>query len=1324
MRYILLFLLAPLFASSQSYQLTANQDTLRFVTFKGGQRAYVWFLKDWPSVPQDQAMVVDFLHGDGEEGTGTADTSRLKGNGPMKQLLNGYRPKGLPGKVTIVAVVSPQRSAAVNFWDETDQTALITLNNIMRTSIFKRVISGYSGGAAGSYFFSFAHPENWAVLHGTAGAYGSQGSYVENKYSIKSIPGVKVSHSTVDGSQAISNSFEVLDSTLTINELNPYLVETDFYYGANHGAIDDTVYNKIDEYFRWYMLHDRRYDTMVSLHVDSLDRGFDDHFYRKTRRLVDSMATGPLKTSFLARVASAKDRAYGVGSAEYSVEFSQNPKTADRWKNITTNAAGQSASGLIDLNTGTVSGITLTEVSAGSSQRRTYTRNYNQYHGLPNTFYADQFEVFSNNITKFRYSGLPNGIYYSIVDGTSETTPGSYETGLRVTVNGVLKSMRLQWRNTNKYIMHGPITVTGGTLDVDIQGYVASGVGHVSSMKLIKAGSYGGANMPPLADAGPNQTKTLPTTTATMAGTATDIDGTVTSTLWRKLSGPAGGTITTPSSLTTGITALQEGVYEFQLKAIDNSGDSTLDVMTITVNNTLEIDAGTSRWIPIQQGRPQLPFTQTATVVTGSASSFTWSQDFGPSTLTITNGNTATPTFSGAVTGDYRLRVTSGSASDTVRVAFRDLVNGRPKLPCRVGTKQWHIVGNVQGGGTNAVSFSKQYVKRDNGIPGLMGGDTIMLVRNPNNNGIWNRVTFGDIESEAGCPIVIVPDTTGTGIVTLSDTTVNNTGAFYLGAADTNSVSNLIIDGTYNYRKKGVAYGFQIGNPGRDNTRYYYRGITGNYLNNVTIKGLALFNCSTGFSLKTISDSTKPFKVYDHYRNTIYIEDCYADSAINEIAYIGTTDPPGLGQGNDGPAPKGNYVSFNRVITRGSGWDGLQTSFYEAASIKNCVVLRSGNANSAGQIFSMFHGGAVGPAIMDSNFIRFQVGGPGFLGDGKSSFRNNICWDYQQMYNSQAVVTGFQETYDSLQIFNENNYYFGQTGSSFGVIVTNTGGEKFKPGSFRYNTIATTKTLGQFFSTAYGDTIANNSIIAPLADPTALLDTSRLKDMPSYRMYKYIAANPGNRTPSFFDIYAPVAPPEPNQPPIANAGTDITTSSSSVVLNGTASDQDGTVTVLWTQTAGTATTITNGTTLTPTISGLTPGVRTYRLRATDDDGAVTDDFVQVTMVANQPPVISYITPDQTIRATGITLSVVATDPEGAALSFYWYSTTTVPVAPSISNPFAPTTDITGLLPGVYDFLVQVNEANNVVTVPVKITVLPAILPGTKFRVNGSYILKP
>lgn len=1316
-KLLLLLLIAPLFASSQ---ITSAGDTLRMVTFKGAQRAYIYLKKDWPSIPASLRRGIVFLHGDGEEGTGTTDTAKLYLNGPMRQIRNfGYRP---PGNTCFY--IAPQRSAAVNFWDESDQSAIITLMNSMGASSNKRVLSGYSGGGSGTYFFSFAHPENWSAIHVTAGAYGSQGSYVEDKYAIKSIPGVKVSHSTTDGSQAISNSVEALDSTLTINALNPYLVETDFYFGLGHTIIDDTVYNKVDQYVRWYGLHDQRYDTTVALHIDSLDRGFDDHFYRKTKRLIDSMQSGSLKTSFLARAQAAWDLFYGSGAERYPVAFRNTTASATGWKVSTANVAGTVTSGLINAVNNTASTINLTQVSAGSAQERVYTRNYNQYHGLPPGFYAQNFEMFTN-VSKFRYSNLPNGDYWVIIDGTSETTPGT-ETGLRVTINGVTTSMRLEYRNTNKYVWRGPFTVTGGTLDVDIQDYVAGSVGHVSSMELIKAGSYAPVNQPPSVDAGADQVKTLPTTTATLTGTASDVDGTISSYAWTKYSGPSGGTITSPSSASTGITALQAGRYVFQLTATDNNGATGFDTVAIQVNDVLGLYNAPDKIVYKAQASTQPPFTLSAVDSTGVSVSWSWTRLSGSGSAAITNGNTATATISNLVGEYHRFRVIATSAggatdADTITVWMRDLMNRGRELPCRVGTKQWFKVGDVIGGGTSTTSFSMQYVTRDNKIPGLMGGDTIMLYRNPNNNGIWNRVTFGDIEAPAGCPIVIVPDTSGTGIVRLADTALNNTSAFYIASHDSNVVKNVEILGTYNYAKKGLSavYGFQIGNRTTNNTKYFYRGVAGNFLNGLTLKGIALFNCSTGFSLKTISDSTKPFTIFDNFRNTILIEDCYADSAINEMMYIGTTDRQGLGQGNDGPPPKGNYVTVNRFIGRGSGWDGPQFSYYEGASIKNSVVLRTGQSNQAGQIAAIFPGGSVGPVTADSNFMRYMVGGPSLLGEGKTSWRNNIIWDYQQMYNSQARDVGVT-VYGPLQIFNEQNYYIRETGSP-GVRNANSGGENFLPGAFRYNTILSNKTIGQFFTSDYSDTIAGNVIFPAATTPETVLDTSRLANMPSYLMYKFMEANPFNRMPSFYDIFAPVDPPDPNQPPTAEAGTYPPSSATSVQLFGSASDVDGTYTVLWSQTAGTAATITNGTTLSPTISGLTVGSRTFRLRVTDNDGAVTDDFATLVTTANQPPVINAATTDTTITGSSMSLYVSATDPEGSALTYSWSA---APGTPSISAPNSAVTDVTGLVAGTYVFTVQASDGVNTTTRNINVTVQAAPIPGQKYRVRGRFRKKP
>jgi len=98
----------------------------------------------------------------------------------------------------------------------------------------------------------------------------------------------------------------------------------------------------------------------------------------------------------------------------------------------------------------------------------------------------------------------------------------------------------------------------------------------------------------------------------------------------------------------------------------------------------------------------------------------------------------------------------------------------------------------------------------------------------------------------------------------------------------------------------------------------------------------------------------------------------------------------------------------------------------------------------------------------------------------------------------------------------------------------------------------------------------------------------------------------------------PASPPPANNPPTAGAGTDqslqlpINTTS----LSGTAADSDGTFTLLWVKTSGpNIYTITNETTLTPSISNLDAGVYVFTIYVTDDDGAVTTDSMTVTVLA-------------------------------------------------------------------------------------------------------------
>src|SRR5690606_10067222 len=72
-------------------------------------------------------------------------------------------------------------------------------------------------------------------------------------------------------------------------------------------------------------------------------------------------------------------------------------------------------------------------------------------------------------------------------------------------------------------------------------------------------------NVPPVANAGADQTLTLPTDNTILDGSAsTDADGTIATYAWNKISGPVAGAITNSSSVTTSVTGLVQGTYLFE----------------------------------------------------------------------------------------------------------------------------------------------------------------------------------------------------------------------------------------------------------------------------------------------------------------------------------------------------------------------------------------------------------------------------------------------------------------------------------------------------------------------------------------------------------------------------------------------------------------------------------------------------------------------------------------------------------------------------------------------------------------------------------------
>ena len=175
------------------------------------------------------------------------------------------------------------------------------------------------------------------------------------------------------------------------------------------------------------------------------------------------------------------------------------------------------------------------------------------------------------------------------------------------------------------------------------------------------------ANILPTANAGTDQSITLPINTVSLTGTGTDTDGTISSYSWTQISGPASGTITNANSASTTVTALTQGVYQFQLKVTDNDGATAVSNVQITVNaaNILPTaNAGTNQAITLPINTVSLSGTGTDT--DGTISLIQLDKDLsGPVSATINQLTRLSTTVTALHQGvyDFQLKVTDNDGA-------------------------------------------------------------------------------------------------------------------------------------------------------------------------------------------------------------------------------------------------------------------------------------------------------------------------------------------------------------------------------------------------------------------------------------------------------------------------------------------------------------------------------------------------------------------------------------------------------------------------------------------------------------------------------------
>jgi parallel beta-helix repeat protein len=198
--------------------------------------------------------------------------------------------------------------------------------------------------------------------------------------------------------------------------------------------------------------------------------------------------------------------------------------------------------------------------------------------------------------------------------------------------------------------------------------------------------TVGGApNQAPIANAGLDINVTLPTNNLTLSGSGTDLDGTIASYQWSKVSGPSQYSISSPTQSSPSVSNLVQGTYQFQLTVTDNSGASDVDVVQITVNpapnQSPTADAGFD--VNITLPTNNLTLSGSGTDADGTIASYQWSEVSGPSQSTILSPGKSSTSVNNLVEGIYNFELTvtdnlGATSVDFVQVTVNPAPNQSP----------------------------------------------------------------------------------------------------------------------------------------------------------------------------------------------------------------------------------------------------------------------------------------------------------------------------------------------------------------------------------------------------------------------------------------------------------------------------------------------------------------------------------------------------------------------------------------------------------------------------------------------------------------------
>ncbi|MBN8688851.1 MAG: DUF4990 domain-containing protein [Chitinophagales bacterium] len=846
-------------------------------------------------------------------------------------------------------------------------------------------------------------------------------------------------------------------------------------------------------------------------------------------------------------------------------------------------------------------------------------------------------------------------------------------------------------------------------------------------------------NQAPVANAGANQTITLPTSTITATGSGTDPDGTIASYQWTKISGPATFTIVSPAQAQTAVQSLVQGVYQFELRVTDNLGAIGRDTMSVTVNAQANIppvaNAGADLAITLPVNTVTL--NGAATDVDGSIVTFSWTKISGPATFTIASPSTAATAVNNLVQGTYVFRFTAtdnngASGTDDITVVVNPAANQLPAA--NAGTDRTITLpvnsltvtgsGNDPDGNIAAYQWTK-----------ISGPATFNIATPTQAQTTMNNLVQGVYQFE-----LRVTDNLGAIGRDSMIVTVN-------AAANQAPLANAGIDRSVTLPTNSLTVTGSGTDPDGSISAYQWTKITGpaSYAiataaqSQTLISGLAegsyQFELRVTDNLGATGRDTMTVTV-NAAANLLPVADAGANQAItlpaSTVTLTGSgTDPDGTITGYQWSKISGP-ASFNIVSS-------AQAQTVVNTLVQGTYVFRlrvTDNSNATGDAFVTVSVNSVSNQAPAANAgpdqaITLPVNAVTVTGSGTDPDGVIATYLWTKISGPASYTIGNpSQAQTSISNLAQGTYVFsltvtdngGATGIDYITIVVNAGANQLPSANAGADQVITlpvnTVTLTGSGTDPDGSIVsyqwskisgpATFSILSPAQSGTQI--NSLVQGTYVFRLI--VTDNSGATADAFVTITVNAAP---NQLPVANAGTDqtIILPVNTVSLSGSGTDPDGSISSFaWSKISGPVQyTIVSPAQAQTVVNNLVQGTYVFRLSVTDNSGATADAFVTITVNAapNIPPVADAGSDHVlTLPVNSLTITGSGFDPDGTITAYQW-NKISGPAQFIILSPSQASSLFNNLVQGTYQFELRVTDNQGALG---RDTVTVIVNPGT------------